>query len=311
MKKLIITLDTEGDNLWSWKPGDAISTENTLYLQRFQNLCEQYGFKPTWLTNYEMISDTRYVDFITAVEDKKTGELGMHLHAWNNPPAYDLPVCNSGAPYLIEYPCDIMEEKIATLTEEIIAKTGIKPVSHRAGRWAMNQKYFELLDKYGYTVDCSVTPNINWSSSVGQSLDSKGSDYSSYPNKPYVVEGTSVLEVPVSIVNSHRIFVGDSFKSFLKGWYHAIKGQYIWLRPTGRNLREMIYLSDRIKASDNDYAMFMIHSSELMPGGSPTFKSIQDIEKLYDDLDSLFCHLANDYEGISLRDYQKERIAGQ
>ena len=64
MKKFIITMDTEGDNLWNWHEGDEITTHNTHYLLRFQQLCEKYGFKPVWLTNYEMIMDPDYVQFI-------------------------------------------------------------------------------------------------------------------------------------------------------------------------------------------------------------------------------------------------------
>ncbi|WP_395754844.1 hypothetical protein [Edwardsiella ictaluri] len=48
----IITIDTEGDNLW--QNHDRITTENARYLPRFQLLCEKYGFKPVYLTNYEM-----------------------------------------------------------------------------------------------------------------------------------------------------------------------------------------------------------------------------------------------------------------
>ena len=28
MKTFLITVDTEGDNLWQWKPGEKITTEN-------------------------------------------------------------------------------------------------------------------------------------------------------------------------------------------------------------------------------------------------------------------------------------------
>ena len=308
MKKLIITMDTEGDNLWSWKNGDPIYTENTLYLQRFQSLCEEYGFKPTWLTNYEMICDPRYIDFIVKVEERRTGELGMHLHAWNNPPEHELPIYNSGAPYLIEYPDYVMEQKIALLTEQIVTRTGIKPVSHRAGRWAMNQKYFELLDKYGYKVDCSVTPHINWNSSVGQSENATGSDYSNYPTTPYTVKNTSVLEVPVTVIRSHKIFAENGIKGTLKACYHAASGHTLWLRPNGSNLRQMMYVADKTLGSENDYLMFMLHSSELMPAGSPTFKTEEDIEKLYSDMTRLFEYLQGNYEGVTLRDYRKETL---
>lgn len=46
-KYFIITIDTEGDNLWEWKEGTPIGTENVKYLSRFQELCSQYRFKPT------------------------------------------------------------------------------------------------------------------------------------------------------------------------------------------------------------------------------------------------------------------------
>ncbi len=45
-----------------------------------------------------------------------TCEIGMHLHAWNNPPEFDLNKVNDQRDYLFEYPKQIMEEKIQTLT---------------------------------------------------------------------------------------------------------------------------------------------------------------------------------------------------
>ena len=48
----IITVDTEGDNESS-RP-NPIETRNAAFLPRFQALCEEFAFKPTWLTNYEM-----------------------------------------------------------------------------------------------------------------------------------------------------------------------------------------------------------------------------------------------------------------
>lgn len=34
-KAFIITIDTEGDNLWNWEEGAPISTENAKYIPRF------------------------------------------------------------------------------------------------------------------------------------------------------------------------------------------------------------------------------------------------------------------------------------
>ena len=63
MKRFFIPIDTEGDNLWAWREGDPICTENAKFLPRFQSLCEEYGFRPDYLTNYEMASDNFFRDF--------------------------------------------------------------------------------------------------------------------------------------------------------------------------------------------------------------------------------------------------------
>ena len=54
----LITIDTEGDDIWGRHA--TVTTENARYLPRFQDLCRKHGFKPTYLTNYEMAVDSRY-----------------------------------------------------------------------------------------------------------------------------------------------------------------------------------------------------------------------------------------------------------
>ena len=57
----LVTIDTEGDNLWA-APVEA-TTENARCLPRFQALCERHGFKPTYLTDHEMALCDRFVEF--------------------------------------------------------------------------------------------------------------------------------------------------------------------------------------------------------------------------------------------------------
>src|SRR5262252_5784664 len=84
----IITIDTEGDDIWS-KPRE-ITTRNAGYLPRFQALCERFGFKPVYLTNYEMAMSDAFVEFGRDALARGVGEIGMHLHAWNSPPIVPL-----------------------------------------------------------------------------------------------------------------------------------------------------------------------------------------------------------------------------
>ena len=96
-KKFIITIDTEGDG--QWNPEAPCSTANAKYIPRFQELSEKYGFYPTWLTNYEMVNDQFYVEYMQDCLKRNTCEIGMHLHAWNNPPEYKLNKINDQRDY--------------------------------------------------------------------------------------------------------------------------------------------------------------------------------------------------------------------
>ena len=55
--------------------------------------------------------------------------------------------------------------------------------------------------------------------------------------------------------------------------------------------------------SGNDYVEFMLHSSEFMPGGSPTFKDRAAIEGLYQDLEQLFTRLSDKTVGMTLAEF--------
>ena len=317
-KKFLISIDTEGDNLWSWDRKSVITTENTLYLPRFQSLCNKYGFKPTYLTNYEMVLDERFVSFAKQQQREGNCEIGMHLHAWNNPPEYVLQArlgSETGNPYLIEYPEKVMEDKIATITELLRQTFESDIITHRAGRWAMNDTYFSLLDKYNYKVDCSVTPFISWSQNPGYTECSAGSNYVDYPTKAYIVEPTSILEVPMTVRRDHRRIPDESrsIKRALKLYRRARRGYgRLLLRPNGENLDDLIYLVKQIKNSPkDDYLMFMLHSSEFMPGGSPTFDTEEKIDKLYKDLEVLFKVIGDDFEGMTIGDYYNYSVGGK
>lgn len=308
MRKFIITIDTEGDNLWEWHNGDMISTKNVNYLFRFQQLCEKYGFKPVYLSNYEMLDNDAYVEFIKDVCKRKCGELGMHLHAWNSPPNYDLISVRDSQPYLIEYPMEIMEDKIRFITEYIQQRTGIRPISHRAGRWALNQDYIDLLIKYGYKVDCSVTPHIDWRNCFGCTEGSAGSNYKNSMEVPHYIKANNgnetIFEVPVTIRVSTNRIIRYCRKPIdvVKSLYHIWGKHPYWVRPNGHNLGLMKYVIDQ--TVNTDYVMFMLHSSEMMPGGSPYFKDEDSIERLYADIENLFSYVRElGFIGVTLRDY--------
>ena len=292
----IITIDTEGDNLWGYKKGDQITTRNSKYIPRFQELCEKYNFKPIYLTNYEMLCDEEFVEYVRAKERENLCEVGLHLHAWNNPPVVDIKGPYSGNPYLIEYSDDDMRAKFDYLYKLFCDKIGHAPVSHRSGRWAMDERYFKLLAEYGVKIDCSVTPHIDWSQTKG--VTRGGSDYRTSLPTPYYVNG--VYEMPLTVVPSRRP-LASSLKGNLR---RLLSGCNLQLRPAVFSLAEMEYVIDCVSKSSIDYAEFMMHSSELMSGGSPYFTDEAAIERMYADLERLFQYASlKGYVGATLQEY--------
>ena len=298
MKYFIITVDTEGDNLWAYHDGDEVKTENTQAIPRFQELCENFGFKPVYLTNYEMICDDRFVEYIKPKAGAGLCEVGIHVHAWNNPPYFELKSEYNGNPYLIVYPYEMMRDKFAMTYNLIKERIGQVPVSHRAGRWVMDDNYFKLLKEFGILVDCSFTPFVSWKNSPGKTVNG-GCDYSFVKPSAHVIN--DVLEVPMSIRKLHYIGKG-SIKSKIKT---MLKGGVVWLRPAISTLNEMKLLGNRISHEKNsNYLEFMIHSSELMVGGSPYFKNEDALERLYYNMRQLFGYVRTlGYQGATLNEY--------
>lgn len=304
MKKFfIITVDTECDNCWNIRNiNENVSTENARFLPRFQSLCEEFSLIPTYLTNYEMANSQDFVNFGRECLKRGTAEIGAHLHAWNQPPYFPLlkSPFKRGKPYLGEYPTWIIEEKIEKLTLCLIKNFETEVKSFRSGRWYMDAAIVRGLEKNGYLVDCTCTPGVNWSGNPGWTLGRKGTDWSVWSNKAGKIgriglEGIKngkIIEVPVTI--EKEVVENKSLS---------------WLRPDVNNQEEMKKIIDRSLNNNSDYVEFMIHSSELMPHGSPKFSTRFQVEKLYESIECIFRYAVDQgFSGIGLSDYVREKF---
>ncbi len=311
----LITIDTEGDDLWAG--GREISTHNTEFLPRFQNLCEKYLLKPTWLVDYEMAKSRGFIEFASDVLERKTGEVGMHLHAWNTPP--HLPITHDdyvNQPYLTEYSGKVMEQKIDFMTSLLEDTFQITVASHRAGRWGFNARYARILSERGYLVDCSVTPHVSWRRRLGDPAGRGGPDYRGFPDRSYFLDPDDIsregnlplLEVPVSILKRgglcrHTIARALDWSTLSTRVLNRLSKPVSWLRPNGSNRLEMEMILGKVFDTNQDYAEFILHSSELMPGGSPRFRTAESIDTLYRDIESLFETAKGRFEGKTLTEY--------
>jgi len=325
----LITIDTEGDDLWS-RPR-AVQTRNAGSLPRFQALCERHHLKPVYLTNWEMANSTVFQALARDAQRRGTAEIGMHLHAWDSPPLAPLTADDCAFhPYLVEYPEPILREKIHALTARLEDQFQMKMVSHRAGRWAFDATYARALVDEGYRVDCSVTPHVSWRATLGDPSREGGTDYSACPEAAYWVDQEDIrrpgdgplLEVPVTIVanpalpraiarSGHGRWRDTADARLGSRVLRKVLPPWLWLRPTGRNLRHLLAVLDVATRERRPYVEFMLHSSELMPGGSPTFPTGPSIETLYADLERLFATAHERFRGMTLSQYYDSFVAAR
>jgi hypothetical protein len=309
----VITIDTEGDDLWA-RPRE-ITTRNAEYLPRFQALCERFRFKPVYLTNYEMAMSGAFVEFARDVLARGAGEVGMHLHAWNSPPLVPLTSDDFHfLPYLIEYPDAVMREKIKTMTRLLEDRFDQAMVSHRAGRLGFDGRYAAMLLDEGYRVDCSVSPGLDWSGTRGDPNGKGGSDYTAFPDSPYFLSPSDIskpatrglLEVPMTIrscgLNRKAPWV-YRIPLLRQAANRLVSPALNHLCPAESNLRGMLRAARTARTEGAVHLDFTLHSSELMPGGSPSFRNARDIERMYEDVEILFEELSAWCRGITLKEF--------
>ncbi len=315
----LIAVDTEGDNQWA-RPR-VISTRNAQFLDRFQQMCERYRLKPTYVTNWEMANCPVFQAFARDVLVRGRAEIGMHLHASNTPPLDPLTDDDlRHLPYLFEYPPAQMREKIVTMTNALEDTFGRKMVTHRAGRWGFNELYASVLRELGYLVDCSVTPHVSWVKHIGAPGGSGGPDYRGAPDEAYWVDPVDIkqpgdselLEVPCTIIPRPRSAwvesVGERLQQVRLGRkvmrrYFAAEWRF---RPERGNRRRLLRILSVARQQRRDHVLFSTHSSELMPGGSPTFPTPESIEKVYADMEALFAAATEaGFAGMTLEEYYR------
>lgn len=305
--KIIITVDTEADRAWT-APTDDLSIDNLRFVPRFQALCERYGMKPTYLCTYEVVTSKVFEETILSYQRRGAAEIGAHLHPWTNPPFLGGPdianVDRSEYPaYPSELPVSSLRAKLEVLTKAINAH-GVTPTSYRAGRWGFSKEHIPILLQLGYTVDCSVTPHVDRSTYKGVSRF--GPDFRSATSAaPYELssndvcaEGDSGLyEVPVTILHTSALMRrSESFRRLFRRFRRTLPVRIInralnleptWFRPypylTARHMQKVYETAVALRLPAME---MMLHSSELMPGGSRSFRTDDAIEKMYKMLES-------------------------
>jgi len=303
--RLIVTVDTEADN--QWDAGRPLRLENLRCLPAFQTLCRRYDIRPTYLITMEVAEDVQDMQTLRDWAEQGEAEVGAHLHPWTTPPFQDTAGQRANDPqhtFPSQLPLPLLRAKLETLTRQIEAALGRRPVSFRAGRFGMHAPLAGLLVEQGYRVDSSVTPGLSWHR-LG------GPDFTTAPLEPYHPDEADICrpgrlalwEIPLTMVYTRQIF---RRWPALARWYGRLNAslagrlmrltwpgpQPLWLRPNPRrDERHLLRVWQEAGRLGLPFGVLMLHSSELMPGGSPYWPTPAAVERLFAQLERFFALL--------------------
>lgn len=314
MTRVLLSVDTEADNQWEAESRRNISVRNIAELPRLQKLCDEYGVRPTYLLTYEVAVDAESQAILRELAGTGRCEIGTHHHPWTTPPLVD------GHLYPMNLTHDHYREQLRELTQAVTAVTGHRPVSYRAGRNGFTGWQVEILEGEGYLVESSVDPFFNERKKGGPS-------FAGAPLNPYFLSGadpcrpgsSKLLEIPITSAVNRRwprwlvaAYAGFTpAYSFRRGLRLLGIVRPIWLRPSYSKTGDMLWLADRLIASNAPAANIIFHSSELLPGGSPYNRTTNDVEEFNRSLRTLLEHLVGKgAKGSTFVEFRDEWVAG-
>jgi Polysaccharide deacetylase len=293
--RLLVGIDTEGDNQWDAAARADQRFENIYALPRLHALFARHGVRPTYVITYPVAADARSADVLRALQARGDCEIGAHHHAWETPPCTAEDVRRH--PYASNLPLPQFEAQLARLTDAIEQAVGCRPVSYRSGRFGFAAAHVAALERLGYLVESSVAP-------LFYEAHKQGPDFVEAPLTPYFLAydsatapGTSgVLEVPVSAALNRKL------PRRLQYLYARAPRPYTtkrvlrklglarvrWLRPSYSSLDDMISLAADLARDGEPVLNLLFHSSEAIVGGSPYNRTEAELAAFCDRLERFF-----------------------
>jgi len=311
-----ITVDVEADNEWA---GSSERTYGNLAaLPRLQELCDEFGARPTYLVTYDVAAQREGGRILKDLAQTGRCEIGAHLHAWTTPPHVPELEGDPGArPYLSEYQIETQMEKLTNLTEVLGELVDSNPTSYRGGRWDVDIDCLNLLAEAGYLVDTSVTPLVSWRRAGG--VTKGGPVHARAPLDPYHPAAADlysrghhpILEVPVT-VSVMGLLSDATYGRLAESWEHrrpvwaALKramkwtglAKRVWLDPVSTNAQDLIALCKLMIARGAPVLNMAFHSSELMAGCAPSVLDKQAEDQVWACIREVLAFCA-DQDGVT------------
>jgi hypothetical protein len=285
-----VTIDTEEE--WDWASGYPTKSDRVDNIQKlpaFQDRLDTVGAKTTYFTNFSVLANPRSCEVIQRLGERPGVEIGLHLHPWNTPPLASADRVSPRESFLHNLPWELAEAKLESLFDAA-EKAGIHATSYRGGRYSMSPRIQEFLRDRGIVADSSILPYTTWA-------DDGAPDYRDHgplPNRlpPRHAGDEAMWELPLTFgvvgptAAKSLVTLCDAtpFRQLRAG---GILRRLTGIRKCWLNLENplgdgMTDLFPAIGRQQLPFICFTMHSSSLIPGGSPYVRTAADVERLID-----------------------------
>jgi glycosyltransferase involved in cell wall biosynthesis len=277
--KMIVTVDTEEEFDWDARQTTRHAVCDPADIDRFQRVAARAGAKPLYFLTYPVMKDARAAAYFRALADQGAAELGVHLHAWVTPPIGGAE--DDAYSWQCHLPQDVQTAKLRAAADAYEAAFGRSPISHRAGRYGVDERSYAPMAAAGLKLDFSPSPGFDYSASGGP-------DFSGMSNQPFHVE-TPHGRVHVTPVCGGRAFKGGNLFTapprgpggFSVGKRSLKDGLLAPMRLTCEDtkLDDLKALTRRLIADTTPVLTFSLHSTTLTPGANPYSREARDIDR--------------------------------
>ena len=285
-----ITVDTEEE--WDWNSGyptGPTRTANIALLPAFQDRVAACGAAVVYFTNHAVLADPESRAVIQELAALPKVEIGLHIHPWNTPPLAPTETVPPRDSFLHNLPWDEARAKLDT-TLAAFRAAGLKPTSFRGGRYSTSPQIQSHLRDAGIWVDCSVLPFNTWADDGAPDYRTRGS--APVRHAPRQLGDRPMWELPLTYGTTRKAqyFWDRALKLADSRLGRALRLTGIldrtgvvskaWLNfenPLGERMLQFLAVLRRLRPP---FVSFTLHSSSLLPGGSPYNRTATDVAKM-------------------------------
>jgi hypothetical protein len=305
---LIVAVDTEAEFDWNGPFMRAHTSVANIQNQRLaQEIFDRFDVRPVYLVDYAVATRPEAYVALREIAQSERCEIGAHLHPWITPPLSE-PV-NDRNSFSQNLAPSLQQEKIARLTEAIIANFAVRPVTYRAGRLGVGEEIAAILAALDYRIDMSVLPGIDM-------RQLHGPDFRGGFDQPYWFGGgASLLEVPATS-GFTGLFTSLLPKAFHPRLYAALSrfdklslrglfaqlGLLEWTPPSpeGVTIAELRRLMRALLVRGNRTFVLSYHSSTLLPGSTRYVRSQSELSGFLRRIEEFLEFFVGEVGGVSM-----------